>query len=126
MLSVTKLFSMKKIKPKLILIATVLIGFVLGFLVSGQLTKREMNELMRWGTTEGFKEIVIETIEPKPEQESEVNLIGDKYANFNGELHNKWKKEHGELMRALTVELNTVLTPEQMDNWNKQGDQKKK
>ncbi|MBI3135551.1 MAG: hypothetical protein HYZ14_12815 [Bacteroidetes bacterium] len=112
-------------KPKLILLATVLIGFVLGFLVSGQMTKHEMNEIMRWGTEDGFKEIVTEAIEPTPGQETQVNAIIDKYAGLNGELHDKWKKEHGELMRALTAELSTILTPGQMENWNKQGQHKK-
>jgi len=115
---------MKKIKPQLLLVSTLVIGFVLGFLVSGQLTKREMNDLMRWGTEEGFKELMLETIQPTKDQEIQVNQIIDKYAKSNGELHNKWKKEHGELMRALTSELGGILTAEQMKSFNNHEQEK--
>lgn len=117
---------MKKKRPTLILLITLVIGFVLGFLVSGQITKHQMNEIMRWGTEDGFKESVLDVIEPTKDQESTVNIIVDKYADSNGELHNKWKREHGELMRALTLELTPVLTPEQMEKWNEQSQHKKK
>lgn len=112
---------MKKIKPSLMLISIFLIGIVLGFLVSGQLTKQKMDEFMRWGSEEGFKEVILEKINPEENQMSDLEPILNKYAKINDELHKTWQKEHGELMRSLTVDLESVLSPGQMAEWKKHG-----
>lgn len=108
---------MKKIKPVLMLFTLLMIGFALGFLVSGQLTRKKMDDFLRWGTEDGFKEIMYEQIEPNNQQRTQLEPIIDKYAKLNGELQNSWKKEHGQLMKNLTNELKEVLSDEQMKDW---------
>ena len=109
---------MKKFKPIIALVSTLIIGFVLGFLVSGQLTKQKMNDFLRWGTEDGFKEIMEEKIEPLDSQKADLDPIFEKYAKLNGELHLRWEQEHGKLMKELTQDLGEILTPEQMKEWN--------
>lgn len=108
---------MKKFKPILALLSTLIVGFFLGFLVSGQMTKKKMDDFLRWGTEEGFKEIMIEDLQPSEDQKKDLDPILEKYAIMNGELHNEWKKQHGELMRAMSEEMKPYLTQEQIDNW---------
>ncbi len=112
---------MKKLKAVFILLSTLAIGFILGLLISGQITQKRMNEFVRWGSKEGFKEIMYETIEPEEKQMIQLEPIIEKHARFNEELHKRWKKEHGELMRGLTKELEEVLTPEQILIWRNLG-----
>ena len=73
---------MKKIKPLLSIVSILVIGFVLGFLVSGQITKNKMDKFLRWGTEDGFEEIVYETISPDTEQRTKLEPIIKKYAKF--------------------------------------------
>lgn len=76
-----------------------------------------MGDFIRWGTKEGFKEVIIEKIDPEENQMTDLEPVLEKHAIINDELHNSWQKQHGELMRDLTIDLETVLTTEQMEKW---------
>jgi len=106
---------MKRSKPLLILLGTLTIGLVLGFLVSGNLTDRKLEKFIRWGSEEGFKEMIYESIEPTEEQRLGIDPIIEKYAKRNGELQESWRKEHGSIMRAFREEVSPLLNAEQLE-----------
>lgn len=116
---------MNKTKSILILLSTLVLGLVLGFLISGQITKQKLDEFKQWGSEDGFKQIMLEAIKPEQGQMEKLEPIIEKHAKLNGELHNQWKKQHGELMRDLTKELENVLTAEQIAKWKGHGGSKK-
>ncbi len=70
-----------KSKSILILIATLIIGFAIGFMTNSQLTKRRIQSFVKMGTSAGFKERLYRVIKPDDlqyklyDKEYAVNLL---------------------------------------------------
>lgn len=99
-----------KLKSILIIIATLLIGFVLGFLTNGQLTKQRIEKFVHRGPYEGFKMRVLDIIHPDQLQLEEIEPILDKYAKKMQETvaQSKYsmKTLHDDMMEELEPYLN--------------------
>lgn len=99
-----------KTKSILILIATLIIGFVIGFLTNGHLTKRKIQSFVNMGTSAGFKERLYHIIKPDEMQRNEIDPILEKYAVKIHESvvgsHDEMKNINDEMMEELEPFLN--------------------
>jgi len=82
-----------KAKPILLVILTLLIGFVLGMLTSAQIRLHKLKPVRLYFSEERFREGFFKTIQPDEKQKAEIQKILDKYARLNGDLLNSFRKE---------------------------------
>lgn len=102
-----------KTKPVLIIIATLIIGFVIGFLTNGQITKSKIDKFVKFGTHEGFKGMYYRVIQPDDEQLKVIDPILDKYGELIHENVSTMQESMKELHQKMVGEIEPFLTEEQ-------------
>lgn len=108
-----------KTKSVLIIIATLIIGFIMGFLTNGQLTHQKIRRFVNQGTHDGFKERLYHIIRPNETQLMQIDTIVDRFAD---KIHHSVitsRKEIDSLNRELEDGLKPYLMPDQLMRLNK-------
>jgi hypothetical protein len=99
-----------KIKFVLIIIATLVIGFIIGFITNGQITKSKIRNFVKTGTHEGFKGRYYRILQPDDEQRKSINPILDKYGVIIHEnvttMQQQMKDTHEEMLNEIEPYLN--------------------
>ena len=103
-----------KIKPVFLILATLIIGFVLGMLTSAQIRYQKLNPVRVFFSEERFREGFYRTIQPDEQQKARIDAVLDKYARINGELQSTFRKEMDSNMREFRKEIDTYLTKDQI------------
>ncbi len=103
-----------KIKAILTIVISLLIGFVLGFLVSGQLQNREMEKKHKHSYQEMFIYRTLGVIEPTEAQKDSIFPIIQSYATKTMDLKNRVSGEFNEIMEEMSDELRPYVTDEQL------------
>jgi hypothetical protein len=103
-----------KTKPILLVIITLIIGFVLGMLTSAQIRYHRLKPVRVYFSGERFMEGFYKTIEPDAKQKEEIEKILQKYGKINGELQSGFKKELDSNMKEFRKEIDSKLTKEQL------------
>lgn len=107
---------MKNAKTKSILaiIGTLLIGFVLGFLVSGRLTHQRIKKMVENRGGKGFQNELLHAIEPTTEQEAIIKPILASFAERMDSMHTRHEAELKENFSLLEISLQPYLQAEQI------------
>lgn len=103
-----------KAKPIFLVVITLIIGFIIGMLTSAQIRLNKLKPVRLYFSEERFREGLFNTIQPDEKQKAEIEKILDKYARFNSELQNNFRKELDSSMKELRKELDSKLTEEQL------------
>jgi len=103
-----------KAKPVIIIVATLIIGFILGMLTSAQIRHHRLNQFRVFFSEDRFREGFYRTIQPDENQKTKIDLVLDKYAKINGELQKSFRYELDSTMREFHREIDLYLTPEQI------------
>ena len=82
-----------KLKPILVVVVILIIGFVLGMLTSAQLRFHRMKPVSVYFSEDRFRDGFYRTIEPDEKQKAKIDLVLDKYAKINSELQGSFRKE---------------------------------
>jgi|GEM_PF-1115765 len=98
-----------------LLTGILLIGFAIGFLVSGRMIKSRVDHLRSYYTTNGFNNQLMRVINPTPEQSDEIEPILEKYAKMNHDLLMDFKEEQHDLFLELKDELEPLLNDTQIE-----------
>jgi len=104
-----------KTKFVLIIIATLIIGFIIGFLTNGQLTHQKIRRFVDQGTQDGFKNRLYHIIKPDEKQLMQIDTIVDR---FSEKIHCSIissRKEIDSLNRELEKGLKPYLSPKQLE-----------
>ena len=115
-----------KAKPILVVVLTLVIGFILGMLTSAQLRFNRLKPVRVYFSEERFREGFFKIIQPDEKQKAEINVIIEKYARLNGDLQNKFRKEIDSNMKALRKELDSKLTKEQIGRLREMDERREK
>jgi len=107
-----------KLKYSLILVTTLIIGMIIGFLISGRMISTRVDQMRNYYTDNGFNREFIRIIQPSPEQRDEIMPILRKYAGINREHMLDFHEGQRELFFELKDELDTHLTDEQIQKLN--------
>jgi hypothetical protein len=102
-----------KTKSILIIIATLIIGFIIGFLTNGQLTKSRIQSFVKMGTSDGFKNRLYHVIRPDELQRAEIDPILEKYAEKIHESVVKSREEMSIIGDEMMEELEPLLDDDQ-------------
>jgi hypothetical protein len=103
-----------KAKPILLVVITLIIGFILGMLTSAEIRFHRLKPVRLYFSEERFREGFYKTIEPDEAQKAEIEKIIEKYAKLNGELQSNIRKELDANMKEFRKEIDSKLTKEQL------------
>jgi hypothetical protein len=103
-----------KAKPILLVVITLIIGFVLGMLTSAQIRFHKLQPVRMYFSEERFREGFFNVIQPDEKQKAEIQEVLDKYAKLNIQLQGDMRKEFESNMQDLRKELDSKLTKEQI------------
>lgn len=103
-----------KAKPVILVIVTLFIGFVLGWLTSAQVRIQRLKPVRFYYSEDRFKEGFFKTIQPDDKQKAEIEKILEKYASLNSDLMTDFRKEFDSNNKAMRKELDSKLTKEQL------------
>lgn len=103
-----------KTKPLIVVIVTLIIGFVLGMLTSAQIRYHKLKPVSVYFSEERFRDGFYRKIQPDEQQKAKIDLVLDKYAKINSELQGNFRKELDASMKDFRKELDSNLTKEQL------------
>ena len=105
---------MWKTKPILLILATLVIGFVLGMLTSAQIRYHKLNPVRVYFSEDRFRDGFYRAIQPDEMQKAKIDLVLEKYARINSELQKNFRKELDESMKNFRKEIDAYMTKEQL------------
>lgn len=106
---------MKNKKALLIILGTVLISFLSGFLVSGVIHHHKIKSIMQCADKDGFVKMIYKKIDASEEQKSQLDPILKKYAEKSTLCLNN----HRLIIDSLHTEIRPFLTNEQKEKLDK-------
>jgi hypothetical protein len=105
---------MMKAKPIIIIVITLIIGFVLGMLTSAQIRYHRLKPVRVFFSEERFRNGFYEVIQPDEKQKETIDQLLSKYAGVNGDIQNDFRKKLDSTMKEFWKELEPTLTKEQL------------
>jgi len=103
-----------KAKLILLVVLTLMIGFVVGWLTSAQVRLHRLKPVRIYLSDNRFREGFYKTIQPDEQQKAEIDKILDRYAKINSEFQADIRKDLDSNMKAFRKELDSKLTKEQL------------
>jgi hypothetical protein len=115
----------KTITYSSIIIATLLIGFIIGFLVNGRVTRHKIKKMRSEFTGQGFNRQFMRVLKPSPEQMEQLKPILKDYAQKHRETIESLHGEQEELFQGFKSEVEPYLTEEQIQRLEKMHKKRK-
>jgi len=103
-----------KARSIIVILLTLVIGFVLGMLTSAQIRYHKLKPVRVFFSEERFRDGFYRTIQPDGQQKAKIDLILDKYAKINSDLQNNFRKELDASMKDFRKELDLNLSKDQL------------
>ena len=103
-----------KTKSILVILVTLIIGFILGMLTSAQIRYHRLKPVRVFFSEERFREGFYKTIQPDQQQKAKIDQVLDKYSKINSELQTNFRRELDANMKQFRKEIDLSLTKEQM------------
>jgi hypothetical protein len=113
-----------KAKPIILVIVTLIIGFVLGMLTSAQIRYQKLKPVKVFFSEERFRDGFYRAIQPDEQQKAKIDLILDKYAKINSDLQNNFRKDLDASMKEFRKELDLNLTKDQLTRLKEMDDRR--
>lgn len=104
-----------KLKTSLFIIFTLFIGIVIGAMLNRAFLHNRVQRVFQKRAPNVFVQSYLEAIKPDQEQQKQITKILDVYAQRMSEIREKNRQDLEVLMESMLAELETVLTPEQME-----------
>lgn len=102
-----------RIKNSLIVVGTLMIGIIIGFLISGRLTEMRMENMRQNFMERGMERQLMKVLKPSPEQMQELRPILDKYAEIRKESLIEHRQSQKQIFSDFEEELKPHLSQEQ-------------
>lgn len=108
-----------KVKTALIIISTLIIGIIFGFLLSRAYLHHRIRRAFTMLNPNMFMTYFEHTINPTPEQREQIRKIIQKHAKTVTELQKDLREGMESSFESLRKELDSILTPEQKERMEK-------
>ena len=103
-----------KSRSVILIVVTLLIGFVIGVLTSAQLRYQKLKPVRVFFSADRFREGLYNTIQPDEAQKADIEKVLDKYAREMSDLQGEFRKDFDAKMKAFRKEIDSKLTKEQI------------
>jgi hypothetical protein len=107
-----------KARPIILIVVTLIIGFVLGMLTSAQIRFHRLEPVRVFFSEGRFREGFYQVIQPDDKQKATIDVLLSKYARLNSTTQNDFRKKLDSLMKEFWKELEPSLTKEQLSRLN--------
>ncbi len=104
-----------KAKPVILVIITLVIGFIIGMLTSAQIRLHRMRPLRFYLPREEFREGFYKIIQADEKQKGQLEDILNNYDELNDNLLNEYRKGFEQNVKDMQKDLGSLLTKEQQD-----------
>ena len=104
-----------KAKPIIIIVITLIIGFILGMLTSAQIRLNRLQPVRVFFSEERFRDGFFKMIQPDEKKKESIDLLLSKYAKDNSLIQNDFRQKLDSLMKDFWKELEPNLTKEQIE-----------
>ena len=104
-----------KARSVIIVIATLVLGFILGMLTSAQIRYQKLKPIRVFFSEERFREGIYSVINPDESQIVKLDEIIRKYSRRNREIQTNFRKELDNFAKDLWKEMDPILTREQVE-----------
>ena len=104
-----------RVKNTLIVVGTLLIGIIIGFLVNGRLTSMRMDNMRQNFIERGMERQLMNVIDPSPEQMEKIRPV---FYDFEEKRHQQLfehRDEQREIFEEFEDELKPYLSSEQLE-----------
>ncbi len=103
-----------KAKPVILVVGTLIIGFVLGMLTSAQIRLHKLKPVRFYFSQEQFRDGFYKMIEADDKQKAELDKIMDKYEVLNDNLLTDYRKGFELNVKEMQKDLDSILTKDQL------------
>jgi hypothetical protein len=103
-----------KTKAIIIVIATLLIGFLLGMLTSAQIRHSKLRKMRMSVSGRDFAEMMMQVINPDDQQRIELEKVMKSYENMTHEMQSEFRRDFDSVSTAFKRDIDTLLTPDQL------------
>lgn len=103
-----------KAKPIIIIVITLVIGFVLGMLTSAQIRYHKLKPVRVFFSEERFRNGFYEVIQPDEKQKETIDELLSKYAAVNSGIQSDFRKKMDSTLKEFWQELEPSLTKDQL------------
>jgi len=103
-----------KAKSIIVILLTLVIGFILGMLTSAQIRYHRLNPMRIYFSEDRFRDGFYKAIQPDAQQKAKIDLVLDKYAKINSGLQYNFRKELEANMKEFRKEVDSTLTKDQI------------
>ena len=104
-----------KAKPILIVLGSILIGIIAGFLISAQLRHKRMESVRVMSSERHFREVLYRAIEPDEELKSQLEPILERYGKEGRELQKEFRSSFEIYNENYWSEIKALLTVDQLE-----------
>ncbi|MBE0668259.1 MAG: hypothetical protein IH593_11405 [Bacteroidales bacterium] len=104
-----------KIKAILIIVVTLVIGFILGMLTSAQLRHSKMKEVRRFVSGKDYAEMMIEVIQPDEAQKARLDEVMSRFYKTTRGMQSDFRNDFDSVTTQFKREIDTLLTKEQLE-----------
>jgi len=104
-----------KLRITLLIILTLLLGFVIGILTSAQLRHKRMRPVRIYASEHYFKEHLYKVAEPDSAQKVELDAIIEQYGEKVNEINTAFRKDFEALMDSQWDDIKPVLDKKQIE-----------
>lgn len=104
-----------KTKAAIIIILTLVIGFVLGMLTSAQIRHSKMREMRTFFSGKDFAEKIIEVVQPDEKQKAELESIMKNFDKTTRDLQIQFRNDFDSVSIVFKKDMDTLLTKEQLE-----------
>jgi hypothetical protein len=103
-----------KAKPIILIVITLIIGFVLGMLTSAQIRFHRLKPVRVFFSEDRFRNGFYEVIQPDEKQKQTIEQLLSKYALINSDIQNDFRKKMDSAMKEFWKELEPSLSKDQL------------
>lgn len=103
-----------KAKPIILVVVTLILGFILGMLTSAQLRYHKLKPVKVYFSEDRFRDGFYRAIQPDEAQKAKIDPVLIKYAKINSNLQTNFRKELDSSIKEFRKEIDSYLTKEQL------------
>jgi len=103
-----------KTKAIVVLVLTLVIGFILGMLTSAQIRHSRMKEMRTFFSGKDYAEMMLNVIQPDEVQKAKLEEVMGRFYKTTRDMQSDFRTDFDSVTATFKKEIDTLLTPEQL------------
>lgn len=104
-----------KTKAIVVLVLTLIIGFILGMLTSAQIRHSRMKEMRTFFSGKDYAEMMLNVIQPDEDQKAKLEEVMGRFYKTTRDMQSDFRTDFDSVTASFKKEIDTLLTTEQLE-----------